>query len=136
MSQGILDTCVAIDLGRLDPTELPVEQAITTITLGELSVGPFVASSPVERVRRQRHLQAIEERFAESMIGFDVVAAREYGAVMAGASARGPTSRTRVSDFQIAAIALANRLPLYTVNVADFAGIDRLDVRSVTAVPQ
>jgi hypothetical protein len=32
MSTGILDTSVVVDLGRLDPTELPDEQAITSIT--------------------------------------------------------------------------------------------------------
>jgi hypothetical protein len=31
----------------------------------------------------------------------------------------------------IAAVAIANGLPLYTCNEADFAGIDELDLRSV-----
>lgn len=51
---------------------------------------------------------------------------------MAAALQRGRTSRARVSDFQIAAIAIANGLPLYTSNVADFVGIDRLELHAVT----
>lgn len=133
MSAGILDTNVVIALGRLDADELPDEQAITTITLGELSVGPLIAGDPSERARRQARLQAVEHDFGESMLPYDQAAARAFGAVMAGALARGRTSRGRVSDFQIAAIALANRLPLYTVNVADFEGIDGLDLRPVSA---
>ena len=32
----------------------------------------------------------------------------------------------------IAAVAVANALPLYTVNPQDFSGIDELDLRPVT----
>lgn len=46
MSVGILDTSVVVDLGRLDVAELPDEQAITSITLAESSVGPLIASDP------------------------------------------------------------------------------------------
>lgn len=133
MSAGILDTCVVIDLGRLANDELPDEQAITTITLGELGVGPLITDDPNERARRQARLQAAEHAFAEAMLPYDQAAARAFGAVMAGAIARGRRSRGRVSDFQIAAIALANRLPLYTVNVDDFVGIDGLELHPVTA---
>jgi predicted nucleic acid-binding protein len=133
MSTGILDTCVVIALGRIDPAELPDEQAITTITLGELSVGPLIAIDPAERARRQARLQAVEHTFPNAMLPYDDAAARSFGAVMAGAIERGRPSRGRVSDYQIAAIALANGLPLYTVNVGDFDGIHGLDLRPVTS---
>lgn len=133
MTAGVLDTCVVIDLGRIADDELPDEQAITTITLGELSVGPLIAGDPAERARRQARLQAVEHEFADAMLPYDQAAARAFGAVMAGAIARGRRSRVRVGDFQIAAIALSNGLPLYTVNVDDFAGIDGLELRPVTA---
>lgn len=129
---GVLDTCVVIALGGLDPDELPDEQAITTVTLGELSVGPLTTNDPSERARRQACLQAAEHDFAESMLVYDQAAARAFGTVMAGALRRGCRSRARVSDHQIAAIAIANRLALYTINVEDFAGINGLDLRTVT----
>lgn len=130
---GVLDTCVVIALGAIDPAELPDDQAITTVTLGELSVGPLTTEDPAERARRQARLQAVEHDFAESMLDYDQRSARVFGAVMAGALRRGRSSRARVSDHQIAAIAMANGLALYTINVADFGHIDGLDLRSVSA---
>lgn len=133
MSAGILDTCVVIALEQVDPAELPDEQAITTVTLGELTVGPLIARDAFERARRQVRLQAVEHQFADSMLPYDQAAARAFGMVMAGAIERGRRSRARVSDFQIASIALAHQLALYTVNVDDFEGIDGLDLRPVSA---
>lgn len=133
MTAGILDTCVVIALGQIDATELPDEQAITTVTLGELTVGPLIAAGTAERARRQARLQAVEHHFADAMLPYDQAAARAFGLVMAGAIERGRRSRVRVSDYQIAAIAIANQLPLYTIDVDDFAGIDLLDVRPVGA---
>ena len=132
MSAGVLDTSVVVDLGRLDRNVLPEKQSITTITLGELSVGPLSAADPAERARRLAHLRLVEEQFASSVLSYDVAAARAFGGVMAGALGRGRTARRRTSDFQIAAIAIAHRLALYTANIADFEGIDGLDVRSVS----
>lgn len=135
MTIGILDTCVVIALGQVDAGELPDEQAITTVTLGELTVGPLIAVDTAERARRQARLQAVEHHFADAMLPYDQAAARAFGIVMAGAIERGRRSRARVSDYQIAAIAIANQLPLYTIDVDDFAGIDGLDVRPVGAPP-
>jgi tRNA(fMet)-specific endonuclease VapC len=135
MTAGILDTNVVIALGAIAAAELPDQQAITKITLGELSVGPLIASDPLERARRQARLQAVEHEFADAMLPYDVLAARAFGTVMAAALARGRSSRARVSDFQIAAIALSTGLPLYTVNAADFAEIDGLDLRLVRSSP-
>ncbi len=129
---GVLDTCVVIALGRVRSDELPEHQAITTVTLGELSVGPLATDDLDERARRQAVLQAAEHHFAQSMLAYDAPAARAFGRVMAGAFRRDRPSRGRVSDFQIAAIAVANRLALYTINAADFAGIDGLDLRTVS----
>lgn len=128
---GVLDTCVVIALGRVSADDLPDRQAITTVTLGELSVGPLATDEPDERARRQAVLQAAEHHFAQAMLPYDAPAARAFGGVMAGALRRGRASRGRVGDFQIAAIAIANRLPLYTINVADFTGIDGLELRAV-----
>ena len=128
---GVLDTCVVIDLEAVRPDELPDEQVITAVTLGELSVGPRIAAGDDERAKRQHRLQVIEMQFAEATLAYDAAAARLFGRVMAEALRRGRTTRVRVSDFQIAAIAIANELPLYTINVDDFAGISALDLRAV-----
>ncbi len=131
MSEGILDTSVVVDLGRIDRTELPDRQAITTITLGELAVGPLIAVDAAERARRLDHLRQVERAFRGAVLDYDFAAAQAFGGVMAGALSRGRTARRRSSDFQIAAIAVAQRLPLYTANVDDFAGIGGLVVMSV-----
>jgi len=133
---GILDTSVVIGLDEgIDREQLPLQQAITSITLGELSVGPLVARNSDERARRQRRLQVIERRFADATLAYDAVAARIFGGVMAGALQRGRSSRTRVADYQIAAIAIANDLPLYTVNLDDFEAIDGLQLMAVAISP-
>ena len=131
---GLLDTCVVIELGgqAMDESQVPDEQAITAITIGELSVGPLVATDADERSRRQMRLQAIEAQFGAATLPYDAAAARVFGRVMAAALLHGRTSRARISDFQIAAIAISHDLPLYTINVDDFAGIEDLTVMPVT----
>lgn len=120
-----------IEFEGLEQGQLPSQQAITAVTLGELSVGPLVAEDADERSRRQQRLQVVERRFAEATLPYDATAARVFGRIMAASIQRGRTSRTRVSDYQIAAIAIANGLPLYTINVADFSAIDDLQLMPV-----
>lgn len=126
---GLLDTCVVIELnnGSLDIDQLPPEQVISSITLGELSIGPLLAQTPRERAARQLCLQTTESLFAEGgVLPYDAAAARAFGRVVADVVAAGRRHRGTISDLQIAAIAVSNDLPLYTINPADFAGIDRL----------
>jgi predicted nucleic acid-binding protein len=86
--RGILDTSTVILLGRLsDPTDLPDEPLITTITLAELSVGPLVTDDEHERAARLTHLQQAESDF--DAIAFDATAARAFGRVAAGFAHRG-----------------------------------------------
>jgi predicted nucleic acid-binding protein len=40
LTRGLLDTSVVIDHDVIDPTSLPDESAISTITLAELAAGP------------------------------------------------------------------------------------------------
>lgn len=128
--RGLIDTNVVIQLRELDAASLPSEPTISAITLAELSVGPLVAGDPQQQARRQSHLQ-----FAESMfdpIPVDAVVARAFGRVSADLRRSGRTPASRTYDALIAATALAHGIPLYTANPADFAGIDGLDVRTVT----
>lgn len=131
MSQaGILDTNTVILLSRLaDPEVLPEQPVVTAITLAELSVGPIVARDPAERARRQAHLQQAEADF--DPIPFDSAAARAFGQVAASLRSAGRKPAARAYDALIAAIALANDLPLYTVNPDDFDGIDGLRVVAI-----
>lgn len=127
---GILDTSTVVLLGRLSPDDLPEEPLITAVTLAELSVGPLVASNRKERAARQAALQQAEADFRP--LPFDADAARAFGRVAASLRASGRKVQARSYDAMIAATAIANDLPLYTVNPVDFAGIDGLDLRPVT----
>ncbi len=116
-----------ISLGRVvDPSVLPAEPLITAVTLAELSVGPLVAHDEQERAARQAHLQQAEADFEP--LPFDAAAARAFGRVAASLRQAGRKPAARSYDAMIAATAVANDLPLYTRNGADFAGIADLDV--------
>ena len=128
---GLLDTNTLILLPRLrDVTALPDQPLISTITLAELSVGPLVAADESERAARLAHLQQAEADF--DPLPFDVEAARAFGQVAASLRRSGRKANARAYDAMIAAVALANGLPLYTCNPDDFAGIDGLVVIAVT----
>jgi len=128
--RGILDTSTVILLPRLnDPALLPPEPLITAVTLAELSVGPLVATTDEERAARQAHLQQAEADF--EALPFDARAARAFGRVAAGLRRSGRKPAARSLDAMIAAIAIANELPLYTCNPDDFLGIEELQVTPV-----
>ena len=121
--RGLLDTSVVIDLDRLDPAKLPLEIAVSTLTIAELAAGPHATADLQERARRQDRLQRVEAVF--DPVPFDAEAARAYGRVYAatiavGRKARGP----RAVDLLIAATASAAGLPLYTRNGDDFEGLE------------
>lgn len=129
-SIGLLDTNTVILLGRIEPADLPDKPLLSTITLGELSVGPLIATDEEVRAVRLAHLQQAETDYES--LPFDAAAARAFGQVSASMRRAGRTSAARAYDAMIAAVALANDLPLYTCNPADFEGIDGL---TVVAVP-
>lgn len=128
-TQGLLDTSTVIMLPRVDdPSLLPDEPLVSTITLAELSVGPLVATDEQEREARQAHLQQAESDFEP--LDFDVAAARAFGGVAASLRRAGRKPAARVYGAMIAAVAIANGLDVYTCNPGDFEGID-----DVTVVP-
>ena len=61
--RGLLDTSVIIDLERLDAEHLPIESAVSAITMAELAAGPHAAEDSAERARRQDRLQRAEAVF-------------------------------------------------------------------------
>lgn len=136
--QGLLDTNIMILRRWIDPAELPDEMAISAVTLAELSAGPHEVrprteqseyEEHTERARRMDVLQRAENEF--DPIPFDAEAARVYGRICAAVIGAGRKPRRRVADLMIAAIAVAEQLPLFTTNPDDFKGLDGL----LTVVP-
>ena len=127
---GILDTNLVILLPQLRNSGLlPGEPVITTITLAELSAGPLTAVTDSDVAERQGNLQLAETAF--DALPFDRAAARAFGQVSADLRAAGRKPSARTYDALIAAIAIANGLPLYTANPDDFVGISGLEVVAV-----
>lgn len=98
---------------------------MSALTLAELTVGPAVAVSVTDRVRRAQRLRQAEGSF--EVLDFDSECAHSYvgvyGAVLkAGRKAWG----AQAVDLMIAATALAYRLPLYALNSADLRGLNGL----------
>jgi predicted nucleic acid-binding protein len=123
--RGLLDTSVVIDLAQLSANDLPIEMAVSAVTMAELASGPEATSDPQERARRIALLQHAEDAFDQ--IPFDIAAARVYGRIYAAVISAGRKARgRRTMDLLIAAIALSNKLPLYTHNAKDFAGLESL----------
>lgn len=120
-----------IDMERINPADLPVEIAISAITLAELAAGPHATADPAERARRQDRLQRVEATF--DPLPVDANVARAFGRIFATVRTAGRKARRRRAfDLVIAATALAADLPLYTRNPDDFAGLsDLLDVVSI-----
>jgi predicted nucleic acid-binding protein len=127
---GLLDTSTLLLLPRIgDPSVLPDVPLISAITLAELSVGPLVTDDAAERARRLAQVQQAEADF--DPLPFDSAAARAFGQVASSLRRSGRKPAARALDALIAAIAMANGLPVYTCNPADFSEIDDLVVRTV-----
>lgn len=124
-ARGLIDTSVVIGLELIDAVRLPLELAMSAITMAELSAGPHAASDSAERARRQERLQRAEATF--DPLPVDAAAARAYGRIDAAVVAAGRKARgARTADLLIAATAVAAGLPLYTRNPKDFAGLSAL----------
>jgi predicted nucleic acid-binding protein len=119
-------------MAELDHNELPDLGLISTITLGELAVGPLVATEVTERATRQARLLWAQQAF--DPLPFDAACSLVFGGVGAQLRITGHKARSRSFDAMIAATAIANRLPLFTLNPQDFAGITSLDLRVPTLV--
>lgn len=126
--RGLADTGVVVDLEQIEPSKLPGEVAISAVTMAELAAGPHATADLRERARRQERLQRAEASF--EVFPFDAAVARAYGRIYATVVAAGRKPRgRRAFDLLIAATALANELPLYTINPRDFS-----DLREVVEI--
>jgi predicted nucleic acid-binding protein len=89
----------------------------------------LVARTDAERAARQMHLQQAEADF--DALPLDAAAARAFGQVAADLRTAGRKPTARAYDALIAAIAIANRMPVYTVNPDNFRGIRNLEIVEV-----
>jgi predicted nucleic acid-binding protein len=122
--RGLLDTSVVVELEQIEVTSLPIEVAVSAITMAELAAGPHATRDAEERARQDR-LQRAEAAFHP--LPFDGEAARAYGRIYAAVVAKGRKARgARAVDLLIAATACAAELPLYTRNPDDFRGLEKL----------
>jgi predicted nucleic acid-binding protein len=131
--RGLVDTSVVIDLDHIPVSALPHTIAISAVTLAELATGPHTARDAAERARRQDRLERVEATY--EAIPFDVNTARACGRVFAVVAAAGRKARgRRALDLFIASTALAEGIPLFTQNPADFDGLsDLIEVVPVEA---
>ena len=126
-SRALLDTRVVIDLADIDIDLLPEQLFISTVTVAELAAGVHAARDVFTRAVRLRRLQWVESSF--DPLPFDIPAAHCYAELFGMAHDAGRQPRRRVADLFIAAIAVANGMPLITRNHDDFS-----DLKSVVDV--
>jgi predicted nucleic acid-binding protein len=132
----LLDTNVLSELMRLRPSagvvrwldEQPDGDVYTSaVSRAEIELG--LALMPEGRRRDALHVSArtvFDQDFSGRCLPFDEGAARHYARVVS--SRRRVGRPISVEDAQIAAIALANRMPLATRNIADFEQIVGLEL--------
>jgi len=136
-SQGLLDTNILALRPWIPADCLPDEMAISAVTVAELAAGVHLVqgddgAANHERARRMAVLQQTENEF--DAVAFDTDAARVFGQMAAALKAAGRTPRRRALDLMIAATAAVHRLPVYTTNPADFAGL--ADLVNIVPVPR
>jgi len=129
----LLDTNVLSELMRPQPNPVVVAWVnaqssvawVNAITLAEISLG--IVLLPVGKRRdafAAAARQMFEEDFAARCLPFDSVAAEHFARLVAERRRIGRPITTQ--DAQIAAIALANDMPLATRNTDDFKAIPGL----------
>ena len=123
--RGLVDTSVVIAIDEVDRARLPEVMCVSTLTLAELSAGPYAASDDLARARRQDRLQRVESDV--EALPFEMHCARAYGLVYAAVTVSGRKARgARSVDLMIAATALSHEIPLYTRNPKDLRGLEEL----------
>lgn len=133
----LLDTNVLSELMRPQPNPVVVdwinthssEARLSAITQAEISLG--IALLPDGKRRdalAAAARQMFEEDFAGRCLPFDTKAAEHFARLVAERRRIGRPITTQ--DAQIAAIALANNMPLATRNTEDFTAISALTLEN------
>jgi predicted nucleic acid-binding protein len=124
MEGALLDTSVIIDLDRIEFGDLAlVPGLISTVSVAELGFGLDI-DDPVERTARNERFYTVVNQFR--IVPFDLAAAKQYAVLASLVRQAGRSPRPRRMDLQIAATAVANRVPLVTGNPKDFVGLERV----------
>jgi predicted nucleic acid-binding protein len=119
--RAVLDTSVVI---ATQVAPLDGELAISAVTLAELHFGVLVARTRDIRAERLRRLVILERTF--DALPVDEAVAASYGQIASAVVETGRKPRARSLDLLIAATAHAHSARLYTRNIDDFVGLDRL----------
>ena len=109
---GLLDTSVivAIESGRsVDHALLPLNHSVSVISLAELHAGVHASPTPETRSIRMATLASIA---GLTLLGVDATAASHWGRLRFRLAETG--RKVNINDLWIAAIALANNLPVVT----------------------
>jgi predicted nucleic acid-binding protein len=134
-TQGLLDTCVLVDLPLYTRAQLPDISHASAISFAELSYGVALAHAPAEAAARSQALGALRAWLTPHPFGLQ--AADKYGQLAALVLASGRRPRPRRLDLMIAATAIVGCLPVYTANPSDFRGLESvLDIRAVSTQAQ
>jgi predicted nucleic acid-binding protein len=129
--RGLLDTSVlvAVEGGRdLDLESLPAEAYLSVVTLAELHAGVLAARDREARSRRLATAQRAAELVA---IPTDARAAHEWARLRV--ALRDAGRAMQINDLWIAAVAVANQLPVVTQD-ADFDALAELGLLDVVRV--
>lgn len=118
--RAILDTNLLIEKSF---TYAGYELAVSSLSYAELGFGIRVASSPVEKAKREAEVREIRRLFG-SGIPFDDAAAAAYETVCGLVLAQGRKVRGRSVDLMIAATAAAHGAAVLTRNTDDFLGLE------------
>ncbi len=130
-SQGLADTSVfiAAESGRpLRFESLPVEVRVWVITVAELEAGVLGAPSIAARAAR---LRTLERAMALEPLTVDAAAASAWARLRV--ELHGAGRRVNVNDLWIAAVAIANGLPVVSQD-DDFAVLAELGLLTVISV--
>jgi predicted nucleic acid-binding protein len=77
-ARGLIDTSVIIDLEQIEREDLPLEVAVSAITMAELAAGPHATADRAERARRQDRLQRAEATFEPLPVDRQLWASRTW----------------------------------------------------------
>jgi len=97
------------------------EVTFTSISVAELSAGMEVLPDGRRKAELARTLEDIFDSYHHVILTFDAPAGRRYGEIVATRRAEGHPIGTE--DAMIAAICLAEHLPLATRNTRDFSNL-------------
>lgn len=112
MSGSLLDTSIVIAHDEDAAIDLPVEAAISVVTLGELRAGVLLARDDSMQAARRSRLTELRAAFAPLPV--DEVVAEHYGDALAHARRAGRS--VKATDLLIIATARATGRTLHTLD--------------------